>query len=111
MSTVPIRRRAQLAALLALSLSALLAVPVVRAATGARAAAATTGNDVIANLFMWPWTSVAAECTNVLGPAGYGAVQVSPPEDSISVSGHPWWDVYQPAAYPLTAPLVSPETM
>ncbi len=101
MSTVPTRRRARLAALLALALTALVAVPVVRAATSSRAAAATSRNDVIANLFMWPWTSVATECTNVLGPAGYGAVQVSPPEDSISVSGHPWWDIYQPAAYDL----------
>ena len=99
MSTVPIRR-VRLAALLALSLTALVAVPLVRAATNSPAAAAA-GDDVIANLFMWPWTSVAAECTSVLGPAGYGAVQVSPPEDSISVSGNPWWDVYQPAAYDL----------
>jgi alpha-amylase len=47
-----------------------------------RADAATSGgNDVIANLWMWPWNSVASECTNVLGPAGYGAVQVAPPKD------------------------------
>ena len=39
----------------------------------------------------------------MLGPAGYGAVQVAPPEDSISVAGHPWWDVYQPAAYDLNS--------
>ena len=97
---LPAGRRARLAWLLALSLCALLAVPALRSTTGARAAA-DNGNDVIANLFMWPWASVATECTNVLGPAGYGAVQVAPPEDSISVSGHPWWDVYQPAAYDL----------
>jgi alpha-amylase len=67
------------------------------------ASAATTSNDVIANLWEWPWASVSSECTNVLGPAGYGAVQVAPPEDSISVAGHPWWDVYQPAAYDLNS--------
>src|SRR4030088_3011086 len=32
--------------------------------------------DVIASLFEWNWSSVANECTNVLGPAGYGGVQV-----------------------------------
>jgi alpha-amylase len=69
-----------------------------------QASASPTGtNDVIANLFMWPWTSVASECTNVLGPKGYGAVQVSPPEDSLSRSGHPWWEMYQPADYNLTS--------
>ena len=39
----------------------------------------------------------------MLGPAGYGAVQVAPPEDSISVAGHPWWDIYQPAGYDLNS--------
>ncbi|GAA0623755.1 carbohydrate-binding module family 20 domain-containing protein [Kutzneria viridogrisea] len=61
------------------------------------------GHDVIANLFEWPWTSVAAECGNQLGPKGYGAVQVSPPEESASVAGHPWWEVYQPVSYQLTS--------
>jgi alpha-amylase len=84
-----------------LAVAAALGYPLLH---GERAAqAATTGNDVIANLFEWPWTSVAGECTNVLGPAGYGAVQVAPPEDSISVAGHPWWDVYQPAGYDLSS--------
>ena len=65
--------------------------------------AATLNNDVIANLWEWPWTSISSECTNVLGPAGFGTVQVAPPENSISVSGHPWWDVYQAAAYDLNS--------
>lgn len=75
--------------------------------TGARLpqadASPPAGNDVIANLFMWPWTAVASECTSTLGPKGYGAVQVSPPEESVSVSGHPWWEVYQPVSYSLTS--------
>jgi alpha-amylase len=78
---------------------AALLYPVVHTSSVANAAA--TPNDAIANLWQWPWTSVSSECTNVLGPAGYGAVQVAPPEDSISVANHPWWDVYQPAAYDL----------
>ncbi|MFB9833660.1 carbohydrate-binding module family 20 domain-containing protein [Actinoallomurus acaciae] len=35
----------------------------------------------------------------MLGPQGYGAVQVAPPEDSLSRDGHPWWEVYQPGDY------------
>ncbi|WP_433618487.1 carbohydrate-binding module family 20 domain-containing protein [Dactylosporangium sp. CA-139114] len=88
-----------------LSIAALaIALAAVPFAPGGRAAEAAVGtNDVIANLWLWPWTSVATECTNVLGPAGYGAVQVAPPEDSIRVAGSPWWDIYQPAAYDLTS--------
>ncbi|OIV36861.1 hypothetical protein BIV57_13960 [Mangrovactinospora gilvigrisea] len=74
-----------------------------RAAPAGHRAAPAGQHDVIANLFGWNWTSVASECTTVLGPAGYGAVQVSPPEESFddSAAGHPWWDVYQPVSYRL----------
>ena len=67
--------------------------------------ATADGGDVIANLFEWNWPSVATECTEVLGPKGYGAVQVAPPEDSIRVPGstHDWWDVYQPVGYDLNS--------
>ncbi|WP_307795086.1 carbohydrate-binding module family 20 domain-containing protein [Actinacidiphila acididurans] len=60
---------------------------------------------MIANLFEWNWPSVAQECTDVLGPKGYGAVQVAPPEDSIRIGGapHAWWDVYQPVGYDLNS--------
>ncbi len=83
------------------ALSAALLYPALHTSTTANAA--PMSNDVIANLWEWPWASVASECTSVLGPAGYGAVQVAPPEDSISVAGHPWWDVYQPVAYDLNS--------
>ncbi len=46
-------------------------------------AAGTGRSDVMANLFEWNWTSVAKECTNVLGPSGYAGVQVSQPADSL----------------------------
>src|SRR5260370_33090731 len=65
--------------------------------------------DVIANLFEWNWNSVAHECTSVLGPAGYGGVQVAPPQDSLSRQASvglpvpPWWEVYQPVDYNLTS--------
>jgi len=67
--------------------------------------------DVIANLFEWNWPSIANECRTVLGPAGYGGVQVAPPQDSLKRTAtgngstvlHPWWEVYQPVDYHLTS--------
>ncbi|KAI0275828.1 glycoside hydrolase [Russula aff. rugulosa BPL654] len=58
-------------------------------------------NDVIAQMFEWDWDSVAAECTNYLGPAGYGYVQVSPAQEHIQ--GSEWWTDYQPVSYILTS--------
>jgi alpha-amylase len=66
-------------------------------------AAAAADNDAIASLWEWPWVSVGRECVDVLGPAGYGAVQVAPPEDSLDAASHPWWDVYQPVGYDLSS--------
>ena len=63
--------------------------------------------DVIANLWEWNWESIAKECVNVLGPKGYGGVQVAPPQNSVSLDNvpnkpqHPWWEVYQPVDYTL----------
>lgn len=82
-------------------LAALLTVPL---ATGSAQAAPSGTKDVIANLFTWNWNSVSAECADVLGPAGYGGVQVSPPQDSMKLAGtHSWWELYQPADYDLTS--------
>ncbi|GLY16439.1 alpha-amylase [Kineosporia sp. NBRC 101677] len=73
-------------------------------------AAGTGRSDVMANLFEWNWTSVAKECTNVLGPSGYAGVQVSQPADSLKRTKlgdgsdtvlHPWWEIYQPVSYEL----------
>ena len=75
-----------------------------RASSAARTAAATTlSKNVTANLFEYNWPSVGSACTNVLGPDGYAAVQVSPPEDSLQAAGDPWWQVYQPVDYNLTS--------
>ncbi|QRV78353.1 alpha-amylase [Ceratobasidium sp. AG-Ba] len=60
-----------------------------------------THKRVIAQMFEWTWDSVAAECTNFLGPAGYGYVQVSPPAEH--VTGPEWWTDYQPVSYTLTS--------
>ncbi|GAA0582401.1 carbohydrate-binding module family 20 domain-containing protein [Paractinoplanes ferrugineus] len=60
--------------------------------------------DVMVHLFEWPWASIASECTNVLGPKGFGAVQVSPPQEHVVLpsAGYPWWQDYQPVSYQLT---------
>lgn len=45
----------------------------------AQAQAAAPGDkDVTAVMFEWKFDSVAKACTDSLGPAGYGYVQVSP---------------------------------
>ncbi|GLI26171.1 hypothetical protein ARHIZOSPH14_04130 [Agromyces rhizosphaerae] len=59
--------------------------------------------NVIANLFQWTWDSVASECTDSLGPAGYGYVQVSPPQEHIR--GSEWWTSYQPVSYRIESKL------
>ncbi|KAF9449615.1 carbohydrate-binding module family 20 protein [Macrolepiota fuliginosa MF-IS2] len=56
---------------------------------------------VIIQMFEWSWDSVAAECTNFIGPNGYGFVQVSPPQEH--VTGPQWWTDYQPVSYTLTS--------
>ncbi len=55
------------------------------------------GKDVTAVLFEWRFDSVAKECKDRLGPAGYGFVQVSPPQEHIQ--GGQWWTSYQPVSY------------
>jgi alpha-amylase len=72
----------------------------------AAASPATPGSsDVIVHLFQWPWASVADECTTVLGPKGFGGVQVSPPQEHVVLPGrgHPWWQDYQPVSYQLVS--------
>ena len=62
-------------------------------------------NDTIVHLFEWNWPSIGSECTSVLGPKGYGAVQVSPPQEHIVLPGnnYPWWQDYQPISYQLVS--------
>ncbi|MGP3987094.1 alpha-amylase [Streptomyces sp. 3N207] len=58
---------------------------------------------VTATLFERPFTSVAKECTNTLGPAGYGYVEVSPATEHIQ--GDQWWTSYQPVSYKIAGRL------
>ena len=55
--------------------------------------------DVFVHLFEWKWTDIAAECETVLGPAGFKAVQISPPEEHSIVPTHDWSERYQPVSY------------
>jgi alpha-amylase len=52
---------------------------------------------VMVHLFEWQWNDIASECETQLGPKGFSAVQVSPPQKS--VSGSQWWTRYQPLSY------------
>ncbi|WP_405402917.1 carbohydrate-binding module family 20 domain-containing protein [Streptomyces sp. NBC_01104] len=85
-------RRPLSAALALIAGAAALVVP----ATNAKASAPGS-KDVTAVLFEWKFDSVAKACTDSLGPAGYGFVQVSPPQEHIQ--GGQWWTSYQPVSY------------
>lgn len=74
------------------------------AAQAPPAAAQEGAADTIVHLFQWNWDSVAAECADFLGPAGYGGVQVSPPQEHVVIpfsegGNYPWWQDYQPVSY------------
>jgi alpha-amylase len=70
------------------------ALPQTYRATG-RAAA----GDVFVHLFDWRWADIATECETVLGPAGYAAVQVSPPQEHSITPSFDWSERYQPVSY------------
>ncbi len=54
-------------------------------------------SDTSVQLFEWAWNDIATECTQWLGPKGYGGVQISPPHASKVAGG--WWGVYQPVNF------------
>jgi alpha-amylase len=64
-------------------------------------AAGDTPRTALVHLFEWRWDDVALECERVLGPAGFRAVQVSPPNEHRLVAGGPWWQRYEPVSYRL----------
>jgi alpha-amylase len=69
-------------------------LPQTYTATGHAAA-----GDVSVQLFEWAWADVARECELHLGPMGYRAALVSPPQEHIG--GGAWWTRYQPVSYSL----------
>ncbi|MEU8348068.1 MULTISPECIES: alpha-amylase family protein [unclassified Streptomyces] len=58
---------------------------------------------VTATLFEWKYDAVARACTDSLGPAGYGYVEVSPATEHIR--GEQWWTSYQPVSYQIAGRL------
>jgi alpha-amylase len=54
-------------------------------------------SDTSVQMFRWKWNDIAKECTNWLGPKGYGAVQISPPHAAANLGF--WYDIYQPVNY------------
>jgi len=65
--------------------------------------AQTTPRTAFVHLFEWKWTDIATECEQWLGPKGFAAVQVSPPNEHLVLTGgsnpHAWWVRYQPVSY------------
>jgi len=55
--------------------------------------------DVGVQLFQLPWTAIAQECEETLGPRGFGWVLTSPPQEHIDRVE--WWASYQPVSYEL----------
>ena len=75
----------------------LLAAGILAGAAMAPAHAAFNAADTSVQMFRWKWNDIAKECASWLGPQGFGAVQVSPPQASASLGA--WWDVYQPVNF------------
>ncbi|WP_063643071.1 carbohydrate-binding module family 20 domain-containing protein [Actinoplanes sp. N902-109] len=98
------RLRAAIGRISAVALMGTAGVTAVVLTRQADAAESLNDSDVTANLWEWNWPSIARACTDQLGPAGYGAVQVAPPQESVTLpagsgGAHPWWEVYQPVSY------------
>ena len=75
-------------------------------ATAGAAQAQAPARTAFVHLFEWKWTDVARECEAYLGPKGFAAVQVSPPNEHNWVASgdgapYPWWMRYQPVSYNL----------
>ena len=73
----------------------LLLVPMLSVSSAQAAVLNPRGTSV--QMFHWKWKDIAKECTNWLGPQGYGAVQISPP--TAAMNGVNWYDIYQPVDY------------
>src|SRR5512136_2334137 len=67
------------------------------------AADAPPPRTVFVHLFEWKWSDIARECETFLGPKGFSAVQVSPPNEHALVTGYPWWQRYQPVSYQIVS--------
>lgn len=73
-----------------LGLSAALAL-----ALGASGSA--NAGTAFVHMFEWSWNDIANECETFLGPKGFDAVQISPPQEH--TVGPYWWVRYQPVSF------------
>lgn len=60
---------------------------------------AAVNGTAFVHLFEWKWNDIARECEEFLGPKGFEAVQISPPNEHLD--HHTWWSRYQPVSYQL----------
>ncbi len=68
-----------------------------------RLASAEEKRTAYVHLFEWKWKDIALECENFLGPNGFAAVQVSPPQEHAVLPNHAWYQRYQPVSYQLVS--------
>lgn len=99
-ATVAAPRRGRALALGPLLLQALPAGRAAEASTLAQAPRRPKGGTFV-QLFEWSWEDVALECELWLGPKGFAAVQISPPNEHLE--GYAWFNRYQPVSYNLTS--------
>lgn len=62
---------------------------------GLMAVASPAKADVMVHMFQWKFNDIANECEKVLGPKGFGSIQITPPAEHVNKSDT-WWSVYQP---------------
>lgn len=67
--------------------------------TNYRPSGQAAAGNVFVHLFEWTWPEIATECETVLGPAGFTAVQVSPPQEHSITPSFDWSERYQPVSY------------
>jgi alpha-amylase len=77
--------------------SLLVAALALAGMAGSAGAVTLNPSDTSVQMFQWSWNDIATECTQWLGPQGYGGVQISPPGASKNANG--WWGAYQPVNY------------
>lgn len=82
---------------------AVAADPVADPAVAPASAFTPESATTLVHLFEWTWADIATECETYLGPNGYRAVQISPPQEHVVLPdrGYPWWQRYQPISYRL----------
>lgn len=109
MKTIPTRLK--LSFFLAITFLLAFVLLFVNNPTPTATAEAPPPRTVFVHLFEWKWDDIAQECTNFLGPNGFSAVQVSPPNEHADhrlISGYnaegkdlsyAWWARYQPVSY------------